>query len=105
KIADKMKTIYSIGTCSFYRFNVLLILGFVFFTCTSAMQDSKKKHKIRTSPLQSEQKQDTIQWKKEANKMVKTQLIPRGIEDKKLLQTIANTPRHLFIPESLRDFA
>lgn len=98
-----MKTIYSIGPCSFFRFNVLLILGFVLFTCTSAVKDSGNK--IRSSPLQSEQKQDTIQWKKKAKKMVETQLIPRGIEDKKLLQTMANTPRHLFIPESLRDFA
>ena len=100
-----MKTIYSPGPCSFYRFNVLLILGFIFLTCSSAMEDSKKKLKIQSSPLQSEQKQDNVQWKKEAKKMVNAQLTSRGIKNEKLLQTMANTPRHLFIPESLMDLA
>ena len=100
-----MKTIYSIGPCSFYRCNSLLILAFAFFTCTSAMQDSGNKNRIRSSPLSEEQKQDTFQWEKEAKKMVDSQLIIRGIEDKKLLQVMANTPRHLFIPENLMDFA
>lgn len=100
-----MKTIYSIVSCSFYRCNVLLILCFAFLTCTSAIRDSRNKHKIQFSPLPSEQKQEDVQWKKEAKKMVDTQLIARGIEDKKLLQTMANTPRHLFIPKNLMDFA
>lgn len=100
-----MKTIYSIGPYLFNRFNLLLLLGFAFFTFTSAVPNSRKNNKIRSSPLQSEQKQDTVQWRKEAKKMVDTQLITRGIEDKRLLLAMANTPRHLFIPEKLIEFA
>ena len=55
--------------------------------------------------MPSGQKEDTMKWKKEAKKMVEDQLISRGITDKRLLQAMENTPRHLFIPKSLNDFA
>ena len=38
-------------------------------------------------------------------KMVKRQLIPRGIEDKVVLASMGTVPRHLFVDESLREFA
>lgn len=34
--------------------------------------------------------------------MVETQLIPRGISDKRVLEAFRKVPRHLFIPESVR---
>ncbi len=37
--------------------------------------------------------------------MVKTQLIPRGIKDKRVLETMRKVPRHLFVDERLRDRA
>ena len=37
--------------------------------------------------------------------MVEDQLISRGITDNRLLHAMENTPRHLFIPKSLNDFA
>lgn len=37
--------------------------------------------------------------------MVETQLIPREIKDKRVLETMRNIPRHLFMPESYRDDA
>ena len=37
--------------------------------------------------------------------MVKTQLEERGIKDKRVLQTMRETPRHLFIPERFKDVA
>ena len=55
--------------------------------------------------MPSGQKEDTMKWKKEAKKMVEDQLISRGITDKRLLQTMENTPRHLFIPQELNNFA
>ena len=55
--------------------------------------------------MPSGQKEDTMKWKKEAKRMVEDQLISRGITDKRLLQAMENTPRHLFIPKSLNDFA
>ncbi len=34
--------------------------------------------------------------------MVDTQLIPRGIKDKRVLEAMRKVPRHLFVPESIR---
>ncbi|MCX7913077.1 MAG: protein-L-isoaspartate(D-aspartate) O-methyltransferase [Thermodesulfovibrionales bacterium] len=39
------------------------------------------------------------------NLMVETQLIPRGIKDKRLLDVMRKVPRHLFIPETSWDDA
>ncbi len=39
------------------------------------------------------------------NLMVETQLIPRGIKDKRVLDTMRKVPRHLFMPEKYRDDA
>jgi protein-L-isoaspartate(D-aspartate) O-methyltransferase len=36
------------------------------------------------------------------NKMVDEQLIPRGISSLRVLDTMRNVPRHLFVPENLR---
>ena len=55
--------------------------------------------------MPSGQKEDTLKWKKEAKKMVEDQLISRGITNNRLLHAMENTPRHLFIPKSLNDFA
>jgi protein-L-isoaspartate(D-aspartate) O-methyltransferase len=52
--------------------------------------------------MHSEQNDDTPQWKKEAKRMVDSQLISRGIADKNVLRVMENTPRHLFVPENLR---
>jgi protein-L-isoaspartate(D-aspartate) O-methyltransferase len=37
--------------------------------------------------------------------MVRVQLIPRGIHDQRVLNAMKTVPRHLFVPESLRDQA
>ena len=52
--------------------------------------------------MNQEQVEDSLHWKREAKKMVKSQLISRGISDRKVLHVMENTPRHLFIPENLR---
>lgn len=39
------------------------------------------------------------------SEMVKTQLIPRGISDKRVLEAFQKVPRHLFVPENMRDSA
>ncbi|MBC8006301.1 MAG: protein-L-isoaspartate(D-aspartate) O-methyltransferase, partial [Verrucomicrobia bacterium] len=53
----------------------------------------------------SEQSADTLLWKKKAEKMVEEQLIKRGISDQRLLEAMENTPRHLFVPPSIREYA
>lgn len=55
--------------------------------------------------MNQQQNDDTLQWKSEAKKMVKSQLISRGIADENVLRVMENTPRHLFIPENLRQEA
>lgn len=100
-----MEIISAIMLPSFYRFKVFLILVFIYISCTSARQDSDNKNKNKSLPMHSKQKDDTIQWKKEAEKMVDSQLISRGFADKKVIQVMKNTPRHLFVPENLNDYA
>ena len=39
------------------------------------------------------------------DEMVETQLRQRGILDERVLQAMANVPRHLYVPEALRDLA
>jgi protein-L-isoaspartate(D-aspartate) O-methyltransferase len=38
-------------------------------------------------------------------RMVETQLVPRGIQDKRVLQAMREVPRHMFVPESSRSQA
>ncbi|NIN01637.1 MAG: protein-L-isoaspartate(D-aspartate) O-methyltransferase [candidate division Zixibacteria bacterium] len=38
-------------------------------------------------------------------RMVKTQIEPRGVKDKLVLEAMLKVPRHLFVPEGLRDQA
>lgn len=51
------------------------------------------------------QNDDTLQWKNEAKNMVIRQLVSRGIADQNVLRVMRNTPRHLFVPENLRQEA
>ena len=44
-------------------------------------------------------------WHKKSDLMVKNQLERRGIKDERVLQIMRSTPRHLFIPENLKDVA
>ena len=98
-----MKTIHPIGPCSFYRIHVVCLLIFIHFSCTSATQHSDRNNK--SDSLQSEKNNDSTQWKTKAKEMVEDQMISRGIKDKKVLQALENTPRHLFVPKTLQDFA
>jgi protein-L-isoaspartate(D-aspartate) O-methyltransferase len=40
-------------------------------------------------------------WRKAAREMVDRQLRPRGISDNRVLQVLAATPRHLFVPQKV----
>lgn len=85
-----------------FRFKVLLSLTLIVISCTSARQDQEKQKINRLINMNPEQTEDSLQWKREAKKMVKSQLISRGISDRKVLHVMENTPRHLFVPENLR---
>jgi protein-L-isoaspartate(D-aspartate) O-methyltransferase len=100
-----MKTVCQTILGSFYRFNVLFLLMIFNISCTSATRNTEQKDKPRSASLHATPKEDTLQWKKEARKMVATQLLPRGISDKRVLRAMENTPRHLFVPKRLNDMA
>ena len=44
-------------------------------------------------------------WHKKAEDMVKNQLVRRGIQNEGVLRVMRETPRHLFIPDHLKDMA
>jgi len=100
-----MRTINQINISESYRFKVKFVLILILISCTSARQDQEKQHLNKSGIMVQKEAGDMLQWKKEAKKMVKSQLTSRGISDKKVLQVMENTPRHLFIPESLKQEA
>lgn len=44
-------------------------------------------------------------WHEKASRMVDSQIIARGVSDPNVIRVMKETPRHLFIPEHLRDNA
>lgn len=65
-------------------------------------------HRNQCSPGSSLNKkniQDPDWWRKEAKKMVESQLISRDITDTKVIEIMAKTPRHRFIPTEISDYA
>jgi protein-L-isoaspartate(D-aspartate) O-methyltransferase len=44
-------------------------------------------------------------WVSRAEKMVETQIVSRGVRDPDVIRVMKDTPRHLFVPERLRDQA
>ncbi|MBC8264028.1 MAG: protein-L-isoaspartate(D-aspartate) O-methyltransferase [Anaerolineales bacterium] len=44
-------------------------------------------------------------YAKEQEHMVESQLVRRGIKDKRVLDAMSQVPRHLFIPDDMRDLA
>ena len=51
------------------------------------------------------EKSETVWWHKNAEIMVKNQLERRGIQNEGVLRVMRETPRHLFVPNSLKDVA
>ncbi len=100
-----MRTIGKIKLTPFYWIKVLFFVIFIYSSCTSARQDSGDKKQNSSFKMYSENRSDTVPWKKEAKRMVNSQLIPRGIADKKVLRVMENTPRHLFVPEIFTEAA
>jgi protein-L-isoaspartate(D-aspartate) O-methyltransferase len=100
-----MRTISQIILSSFYRFKVLFFLIVIYASCSSAKPGPETKNVNKSIAVNLQQTDNTLQWKTEAKKMVASQLISRGIADKNVLRVMENTPRHLFIPENLRQEA
>jgi protein-L-isoaspartate(D-aspartate) O-methyltransferase len=98
-----MRTVGQIIGSSFYWFKTLSFIILVVISCSSGKRDPENKNTSMITSLT--QNNDTLQWKDEAKKMVTRQLISRGIADQNVLRVMQNTPRHLFVPENLRQEA
>ena len=48
---------------------------------------------------------ESANYQKEREQMVETQLLRRGIKDKRVLDAMRQVPRHLFMPEDMRGLA
>lgn len=82
----------------FFRQVTAVFLPVLMFTfCSLGQRDSANKNKSTKAGYY----QDESEWKKEAAKMVRNQLISRGITDQNVLQVMGSTPRHLFVPEDM----
>lgn len=88
-----------------YSCNLLLMLMLICSSCSSAPQEAGGKNKLQPDIKKSAQTADTATWKKEAKRMVKSQIAGRGISDNRVLEAMENTPRHLFMPAAYRGFA
>lgn len=53
----------------------------------------------------SSRSENTQEWQKRAERMVDWQIIPRGVRDRKVLDAMKHTPRHLFVPEDVEQYA
>lgn len=92
--------------CSFYRCSLLLLMVLFCLSCKSAPRDPGINKNSEGSHMNASREQvDSLSWKKEAKRMVKDQLVERGITDAKVLKAMENTPRHVFMPETLRPYA
>jgi protein-L-isoaspartate(D-aspartate) O-methyltransferase len=98
-----MRTVGQIIGSSFYWVKTLSFIILVVISCSSGKRDPENKNTSMITSLT--QNNDTLQWKDEAKKMVTRQLISRGIADQNVLRVMQNTPRHLFVPENLRQEA
>jgi len=46
-----------------------------------------------------------MDWEDQRDQMVKRQLVSRGLKDERVLEAMGKVPRHLFVPENLRENA
>jgi hypothetical protein len=100
-----MKNTWQRMLSSIHTFKVLYLVILFCISCSFARQDSDNKNITGLIAMQSEQNDATPEWKKEAKDMVFSQLISRGITDQNVLRVMENTPRHLFVPESIAESA
>ena len=78
---------------------VRLILLLLFCICCASEQKNTPEKNDTVSELQNQW------WIKEADKMVTDQIERRGVRDSSVLRTMRKTPRHLFIPDHLKNSA
>jgi protein-L-isoaspartate(D-aspartate) O-methyltransferase len=78
---------------TYYFWIPLLFIIFLIFSCKGS-----KNKEIR---MKEESHPDI--YAEERERMVETQIEPRGVKDTLVLSAMRNVPRHLFVPEGWRD--
>ena len=76
----------------------LLLLVLFCICCASEQEPTSEKNGV-VSELQNQW------WVKEADGMVTNQIERRGVRDPSVLRTMRGTPRHLFVPDYLKNSA
>src|SRR3972149_3628570 len=61
-----------------------------------------RPHKPRGHRIHKETMGEVADYKKLGEMMVKTQLVPRGIRDERVLRAMEKVPRHLFVGEEMK---
>ncbi len=74
----------------------LSLIYVLFLNCSGT------KRKVDMAGNQSKQES---WWISRAEKMVETQIISRGVSDPEVIRVMKQTPRHLFVPEHLKEHA
>lgn len=76
-----------------------ILLFFVFFFPFSCKESENKE-----AGMQNQKSEENI-YAEKRERMVKAQIEARGVRDKLVLGAIRKVPRHLFVPENLKDQA
>jgi protein-L-isoaspartate(D-aspartate) O-methyltransferase len=84
------------------KYWISIILFFIYNCCSYPQQ---KPEQINHKTKMNIEKDSSDWWKKEAEKMVNSQIISRGISDQKVIEVMKNTPRHLFVRDNLKESA
>lgn len=77
-----------------HMFTLLCIAVILILSCSS-----------RQKFIPSSQDYQETWWKPKAEQMVVSQIISRGITDNRVIEVMKITPRHLFVPEDVIDYA
>ena len=77
-------------------FYYLLLIHVLLMNCSGT---NRKAEMSVNQPIQESW------WQSRASKMVDSQIIARGVSDPGVIRVMKNTPRHLFIPEHLKEYA
>jgi protein-L-isoaspartate(D-aspartate) O-methyltransferase len=59
----------------------------------------------RQKNVQLSQEYQESWWRQKANQMVESQIISRGVADRRVIEVMKITPRHLFVPEDMVEYA
>jgi protein-L-isoaspartate(D-aspartate) O-methyltransferase len=76
-------------------------LLFIAFICLILLLACSSRQKN----IPSSHEPQELWWKQKASQMVESQIISRGVADRRVIEVMKTTPRHLFVPEDMIEYA